>query len=413
MRGRRRQQRGDWHALGGDRTVGQDDDVVAILHRAFGQRTDRVEGRFHVFMAVRHIIGDVDGGGAERVVGHRTDGADALQVLVGQDRLGHLEAHVRGRALEVQQVGARTDEGDQRHDQLLADRVDRRVRHLREVLLEIGIEHLRPVGQRRDRRVVAHGAHGLLAGLGHRRHQNFEVFLRVAEGLLPVQERHGGMGAPCLRGGQVLQHDLGALQPFLVRMCGRELLLQLFVRDHAALLEVDEQHLARLQPPLVGDVLFRELQAAHFGGEQDVAIVARHVAGRTQAVAVQRGADHLAIGEDHGGGAVPRLHEGGVIFVEGAAVLVHQRVASPGLGDQHHHRMRQRVAAHGEEFERVVEAGRVRLALIRDRPELGEVLAQNVGAHVGLARGHPVVVAAHRVDLAVVAHEAIGVGQRP
>jgi hypothetical protein len=42
--------------------------------------------------------------------------------------------------------GPRPDEGHERHNQLLADRVDRRVRHLREVLLEIGVQQLRPVG---------------------------------------------------------------------------------------------------------------------------------------------------------------------------------------------------------------------------------------------------------------------------
>ena len=49
------------------------------------------------------------------------------------------------------------------HDELLADRVDRRVRHLGEVLLEIGVEQLRLVGERRDRRVGAHRADRLLA----------------------------------------------------------------------------------------------------------------------------------------------------------------------------------------------------------------------------------------------------------
>ena len=413
MRGRGGEQGRDRHALGRDRAVRQDDDVVAILHRPLGQCTDGVECGFHVLVAVRHIIGDVDGGGAERVVGHGTDGAHAFEVLVGQDRLGHLEAHVRRGALEVEQVGARSDEGDERHHQLLADRVDGRVRHLREVLLEIGVERLGAVGQRRDRRVIAHGAHGLLARLGHRRHQDLEVFLGVTKSLLAIEQRHGGMGAARLGGGQVLQHDLRALQPLLVGMRGGKLLLQLFIGDDALLLEVDQQHLAGLETPLVGDVLFGELQAAHFRGEQDVPVIARHVAGRAKPVAVQRGADHLAVGEHHGGGAVPRFHEGGVIFVEGAAVLVHQRVARPCLGDQHHHGMRQRVAAHGQEFERVVEAGRVRLAFIGNGPELGEVLAEDVGAHVGLARGHPVVVSAHRVDFAVVADETIGMRQRP
>ena len=56
-----------------------------------------------------------------------------------------------------------------------------------------------------------------------------------------------------------------------------------------------------------------------------------------QAVAVERGADLAAVGEGNGGRAVPRLHQRGVVLVEGAALLVHQRIARPGLRDHHHH----------------------------------------------------------------------------
>ncbi len=102
-----------------------------------------------------------------------------------------------------------------------------------------------------------------------------------------------------------------------------------------------------------------------------------------------------------------------MVFIKGPAVLVHQRIAGPGFGDQHHHGVRQRIAAHGEELERVVKAGRVRLSFIGNGPELRQVFAKHRGLHVGLARRHPVVIAAHRVDLAVVADKAVGVRQRP
>jgi hypothetical protein len=74
-------------------------------------------------------------------------------------------------------------------------------------------------------------------------------------------------------------------------------------------------------------------------------VVGDDVARRAQAVAVERRADLAAVGEGDGGRAVPRLHQRGVIFVEGLAVLIHQLVAGPGFRDQHHHRMGQRIAA--------------------------------------------------------------------
>ena len=74
---------------------------------------------------------------------HLCDAADALQLVVGQNWLRHLKPLEVRCAFQVQDVRPRTDKGDKAHDQLLADRVDGRVRHLGEVLLEIGVEQLR------------------------------------------------------------------------------------------------------------------------------------------------------------------------------------------------------------------------------------------------------------------------------
>ena len=149
----------------------------------------------------------------------RPDRADLLEVVVGQDRLAHFEPLAARDAFEVEQVRPRPDERDEAHHQLFADRIDRRVGHLREVLLEIGVEQLRLVRQRRDRRVGAHRADGFLARRRHRRHQELEVFLRVAERLLAIEQRRRSscatLPAACR---QIFEHDLRALEPFLVGM---------------------------------------------------------------------------------------------------------------------------------------------------------------------------------------------------
>ena len=171
------EQRGDRHPVRADHAVGQDDDVDAAAHGLLGRGAERVERRRHAFGAVADRIGDVERLRLERVVVHVADGADLLEVLVGEDRLAHFEPLALARAVEVEQVRPRPDERDEAHHQLLADRVDRRVGDLREVLLEVGVEQLRLVGERRDRRVVAHRADGFLAGGRHRRHQELQVFL--------------------------------------------------------------------------------------------------------------------------------------------------------------------------------------------------------------------------------------------
>ena len=136
-------------------------------------------------------------------------------------------------------------------------------------------------------------------------------------------------------------------------------------------------------------------------------------AGRTQAIAVQGGADLAPIGEGHGRGAVPRLHQGRMVFVESLALGIHQRIAGPGFRDQHHHRMGQRIAAGQQQLQRIVQAGGVRLAVRDQRPHFVEVRAQQVGLHPPATGVHPVHIAADGVDLTVVGHEAVGVGQPP
>ena len=59
-----------------------------------------------------------------------------------------------------------------------------------------------------------------------------------------------------------------------------------------------------------------------------------------------------------------------MVFVEGTAVFVHQRVSGPGFGDHHHHGMGQGIAAHGQEFQGVVENRGVGLTFIGNGPEL-------------------------------------------
>ncbi len=179
------------------------------------------------------------------------------------------------------------------------------------------------------------------------------------------------------------------------------------------MLEVDQEHLARLQPPFGDDLIFRDRQHPHLGRHDDAAVAGDDVARRAQAVPVERGADLPAVGEGDRRRAVPWLHQRGVVFVEGATLLVHQRITRPRFRDHHHHRMGERVAAHGEEFQGVVEAGGVRLAFIGDRPQLLDIGAELRRRHRGLPGGHPVVVAAQRVDLAVMGDHAVRVRQRP
>ncbi len=184
-----RQKCGDRDAIRAKLAVGQNDDVVTAADGGFGPLAEAVEHFGHALGTALHIIGEVERLGVETVF-RVTDGTNLLQIAIGQDRLAHFQTLGAGSTFVVENIRTRADERHEAHDELFADRIDRRVRDLREILLEIGVEQLRLVGHGRNRRIRAHGADGFLARRRHRRHQELGVFAGVTEGLLAVEQRH-------------------------------------------------------------------------------------------------------------------------------------------------------------------------------------------------------------------------------
>ncbi len=145
-----------------------------------------------------------------------------------------------------------------------------------------------------------------------------------------------------------------------------------------------------------------ELEHAGLGSEHEQAVARDLVAAGPQAVAVERRAGLASVAERDGGGPVPRLEHAGVELVERAQVVRHRRGLAPGGGDQHRQRVGGRATGEHEQLEGGVERGRVAPAIVDQREQLGEVVAELGGAQLRLARVHPLPVAAHGVDLAVV-----------
>ena len=114
--------------------------------------------------------------------------AQPRQLLVVHDGRLHLDLVAR-LGPRLQEIRLGPDRGAHRRHQLLANRVERRVRDLREQLREVVVQQPRPVRQHGQRSVGAHRADRLFAVQRHRREQNLQILLRVSEGALPVQHR--------------------------------------------------------------------------------------------------------------------------------------------------------------------------------------------------------------------------------
>ena len=235
----------------------------------------------------------------------------------------------------------------------------------------------------------------------------------VAKGLLALQQGVRVGARNVFRIGQVLQWHQVALQPLPVGLRLHILALELLVLDNAALTGVNQEDAAGAQTLLELDIFRRHIQHPHLGGHDHHVVMGDIVAGRAQAVAIQHRADDLAVCERNGRRAVPGFHQTGVILIERLALRGHGFMAAPGLGDHHQYGVRQGAAGDVQKLHDIVKHGGVAAALDDDGKNFPQVGAKQPGFAQSFPRAHPVGVAAHGVDLAVVAQIAIWVRQAP
>ena len=401
------QQTGDGDMVFVDVAVGQDDDVRPVLVGAVHFEEHAVDGLFKAGVLVV-----VDGNGRDLEAGN-VHVFDFQQIGGGQDGVVHLEDLAVLR-LVLQQIAVRAHIDAGGGDDLFADSVDGRVGHLCEPLLEVVEQRRVLAAQDRQRRVRAHGARRLCAQTGHRQDEVLDLFVFVAEHLLQTGQLVAGVAGDLDVGNfEVLQLDQIAVDPFTVRLAAGVVFLQLLVVHDFTLHGVHQQHLAGAQTVLALDVGGVAGQDAHLRGEDHPAVLGDVVAAGAQTVAVQHRAHHIAVREQDGCGAVPRLQHGGVILVEVALFLADVLVVLPRFGNGDHHGQRQVHAVHHHKFQRVVQHGGVRTRSVDDGQNFVHILLHD-GAGDGLLAGqHRVGVALDGVDLAVVQDKAVGVCAHP
>ena len=161
---RGRQQRRHRNARRRHRAIRQDQDVVAVQHRVRRLGADAIErARPSPRRPRRPARWRRCVRGAERAAHQR----HAIARIFSRSALVRIGCATSSRlcvaGVVAQQVRPRPDHRDQRHHQLLADRIDRRVGDLGEVLLEVVVEQLRLARQHGERRVGAHRADRIVA----------------------------------------------------------------------------------------------------------------------------------------------------------------------------------------------------------------------------------------------------------
>ena len=340
MQRRYREQRRDRQMVFVHAPVGEDQDIRsrgARLVRFHIQAAYRL-AQLCVFIVQDRDLGDLEAGQIHSLELEHSGG--------GQDRIDDLD-HLAVIRLFLQQIAVLADIDGGRGDDLLADCVDRRIGHLREVLFEIIEQRLRLIGQDRERFIGAHRGDRLCAVLCHRQDRRHHVLVGVAEcllqaaALLPVMLLH-----LCVRHLQIFQAGQVAVEPFAVGSFGSIMQLDLFIADQSSLHGVHEQHLARMEALLLHDPFSGDRQGSDLGAQDQMIVVGDIVSRRPQSVSVEHRAHHIAVREQDRRGTVPRLHHRRVVLIKVAFLLRDRVVVVPRLWNSDHHGKRQLHSTH-------------------------------------------------------------------
>ena len=295
-----------------------------------------------------------------------------------------LERNTRQRGDLVEQVRPRTKPCMQRHHHRLAQRIDRRIRHLRKALPKERIDRSGRTRQKRQRRVVTHRPHTVLALCCHRLQHHLHVFARVAKATLHHHQcigRDNGAGVRSLK--------CCRLQKLRVVRARVEDAQQLFVLIDPAIHQVYYQHLARSKPSTAGHLRRIEIDQPRLRARNNKAIFRNCKAIRTQAIPVERRTHHASVREGNCSRTIPRLRTIRVVAQKWRSSLC---ICS--RRKQHPNSLRDRTPVLRHQLNCFVQARRIRAALRQYRLALHR--------QRGITSRHARPVAPHRVDLAVV-----------
>ena len=365
---RRSKERRDRHVLLIHAAVREDQDILPIPHRSERRLEKVMERLLHRAAAAGCRIEQRK---HDRLQLAAFQMLDDLHFLIRDERTVDEERR-RPLLIRIHDIGHIADHDRGRSHDLFTDTVDRRIRDLCEILLEIVIEQLRRFRQDSERRIHPHRTDRLFAVLRHRRQDIAQILDRIAEIFLLEKKilRHCRL---LLLLHQILQVKQMLLAPLRIRMRLRHRVLDFLITDDALLRRIDEEELARLEASFVEHILLSDRHRPHFRRQDDTVILHDIVARRTQTIAVQHPADAYPIAETHRRRTVPWLHHEIVVTVECPLLLIHRRILLPRLRHHDHHRMRERMSRHVDVLEAVIKHRRVTPRVIDDRESLHQL----------------------------------------
>ena len=193
-RGQRQQAR-DWSVIFIHAAIGKNQQRISRLHR---QRSSLAQLIQRALQPLRLLSRETARAAWSRADRRSKPGAASPGRDSSQHRMRQLQ-HVAIFGRFFENVALAADIADQRHHHLFANGIDRRIRDLREELLEVIEQRLRPVGKARQRRIRAHRPNRLFALRRHRRENHPQIFIGISEGPLPAKQESQRREGACAK----------------------------------------------------------------------------------------------------------------------------------------------------------------------------------------------------------------------
>ena len=95
-----------------------------------------------------------------------------------------------------------------------------------------------------------------------------------------------------------------------------------------------------------------------------------------------------------------------MIFAPGTLLALQFRIVLPGRGDKHLHTMKQIAARMCEQFQYIVQLGRITSSCLQDGQEVVKPVPPKWRVQCPCTSLHPVPIALKRIDLAIVSQQA-------
>ena len=130
-----------WHRnpVRPNHAVRQNNNVVPAFDSRFRAFAQALKHVMHAIGTLLGRIGDIERLGIKTIF-KMADTANFFEVTIRQNRLAHFQPFAARIAFKIENIRPWPDKRYKAHHELFADRVNRRIRDLGEILLEIGVE---------------------------------------------------------------------------------------------------------------------------------------------------------------------------------------------------------------------------------------------------------------------------------